>query len=148
MNAGTHTETAETYYWVYIIPHFSSALSLCKHGHVVSRISCFVDLCSALVMLQISAAETEIIRSSGVFVCVYLCHAAEAGVGFRGSDLQSVEVVSALVVDHPGEAERPALLVDAEQIPRIHQQHVGQTLLLEGDGLNGCNATTGTDGCS
>lgn len=69
-----------------------------------------------------------------------LCHAAEAGVAFRGSDLQGVEVVSALVVHRPGEAERPTLLVDAEQIPRIHLQHVGQTLLLEGDGLDGCHA--------
>lgn len=51
-----------------------------------------------------------------------------------------MEVVSALVVDSPGEAECPVLLVDAEQIPRIHQQHVGQTLLLEGEGLNRCNA--------
>lgn len=51
-----------------------------------------------------------------------------------------MEVVSALVVDTPGETERPTLLVDAEQIPRIHQQHVGQTLLLEGDGLNHCDA--------
>lgn len=76
-------------------------------------------------------------------VWAYLCHAAEAGVGFRGSDLQNVEVVPALVVDSPGEAERPALLVDAEQIPRIHQQHVGQTLLLEGDGLNRCNTAQG-----
>ena len=66
----------------------------------------------------------------------YLCHAAEARVGFGGADLQGVQVVSALVVDGPGQAERAALLVDAEQIPRIHQQHVGQTLLLEGDGLN------------
>lgn len=69
-------------------------------------------------------------------MCSYLRHATEAGVGFGGADLQGVEVVSALVVDGPGEAERSALLVDAEQIPRIQQQHVGQTLLLEGDGLN------------
>lgn len=47
-----------------------------------------------------------------------------------------VEVVSALVVYSPGEAEGAALLVDAEQIPRINQQHVGQALLLEGDGLD------------
>lgn len=66
----------------------------------------------------------------------HLCHGAEAGIGLGGADLQGVEVVSALVVDGPGEAERPAVLVDAEQIPRVHQQHVGQTLLLEGDGLN------------
>lgn len=71
-----------------------------------------------------------------VCVCSYLCHAAEPRVGFGGADLQGVQVVSALVVDGPGEAESAALLVDAEQIPMIHQQHVGQTLLLEGDGLN------------
>jgi len=56
---------------------------------------------------------------------VYLCHAAEAGIRFRGSDLQGVEVVAALKVYSPGEAESATFLVDAEEIPRIHQQHVG-----------------------
>lgn len=51
-----------------------------------------------------------------------------------------MEVMSTLIVHSPGEAEPSTLLVDAEQIPRIHQEHVGQTLLLEGDGLNHCDA--------
>lgn len=66
----------------------------------------------------------------------YLSHAPKAGISFRGSDLQMVEVVAALIVYSSGEAEAAALLVDAEQIPRINQQHVGQALLLEGDGLD------------
>lgn len=75
-----------------------------------------------------------------VNVFLYLCHAAEPSVGLWRPDLHDVEVVTALVVHGPGEAERATLLVDAEQIPRIHEQHVGQGLLLEGDRLNHCNS--------
>lgn len=86
-------------------------------------------------------------EKKGVTV-THLCHGAEARVGLGGADLQRVEVVSALVVDGPGEAERAAVLVDAEQVPRVHQQHVGQTLLLEGDGLNQRDAApTQTTSC-
>lgn len=75
-----------------------------------------------------------------------LCRGGEAGVGLGGADLQQVEVVAALVVERPGQAERAALLVDAEQIPRIHQQHVGQAFLLEGDSCNrGNTARTHTE---
>lgn len=63
----------------------------------------------------------------------HLCRGGQAGVGLGGSDLQQVEVVAALIVDRPGQAERAALLADTEQIPRIYQQHVGKTFLLEGD---------------
>lgn len=52
---------------------------------------------------------------------MYLCHAAKAGVGFRSSDLQGMQVVTTLIVDVPGEAKRSALLVDAKQIPWINQ---------------------------
>lgn len=51
-----------------------------------------------------------------------------------------MEVVTALVVYGSCEAECAALLVDAEQISRVYQQHVGQTLLLEGDGLDHSNS--------
>lgn len=75
-----------------------------------------------------------------------LCRGGEAGVGLGGADLQQVQVVAALVVQRPGQAERAALPVDAEQIPRIDQQHVGQAFLLEGDSRNRGNAArTHTD---
>lgn len=64
----------------------------------------------------------------------HLGHGGQAGVGLGGSDLQQVEVVAALIVERPGQTERAALLADTEQIPRIYQQHVGKTFLLEGDG--------------
>lgn len=65
-----------------------------------------------------------------------LCHGGEAGVGLGGADLQPVQVWAALVVERPGQAERAAVLVDAEHTPGIHQQHVGQAFLLEGHSRN------------
>lgn len=69
-----------------------------------------------------------------------LCHGGEAGVGLGGSDLQQVEVVATLIVNWTGQAERTALLAETEQIPRIHQEHVGKTFLLEGDSRNRGNS--------
>lgn len=60
----------------------------------------------------------------------------QAGVGLAGADLQQVEVEAALVVQRSGQAELAALLVDAEHVPGIHKQHVGQALPLEGDSRN------------
>lgn len=51
----------------------------------------------------------------------YLCNAAEAGVAFGGSDLQGVQVVTALVVNRSGEAQSAAFLVDAEQVSGVNQ---------------------------
>ncbi len=69
-------------------------------------------------------------------MCAYLRHVAQSSVWFRSSDLQVMEMLSTLKVHSSCQAERATLLVYAEQVAWVHQQHIRQSLPLERDSLD------------